>query len=228
MRTVKQAALLLVLVALGSEAAPGPDCDGLNKTSQLQSLLLQVVGDWVLVWSVAVTDVNLNFLKYLTSSHVEFRLLDDNNTIVFNERNLVRNSCTTYITNITQTNDPGTFRSTVGRVEDDGNFTWLHDNAIFTFFETCSDCVSMSYKGIMGHYLLTYRREGHHRDVDKLKTAHSDYKKLAECVGLPADNPYVYDGVADFCHKKSAPEATAEQSRGNKHHLGSDWSPQTQ
>lgn len=32
MSAVKRAVLLLMLAALGTEAAPGPDCDGLNRT----------------------------------------------------------------------------------------------------------------------------------------------------------------------------------------------------
>lgn len=32
MSALKRVVLLLMLVALGTEAAPGPDCDGLNRT----------------------------------------------------------------------------------------------------------------------------------------------------------------------------------------------------
>lgn len=60
-------------------------------SSQLRPLLLQVIGDWVLVWSAAVTEPSLVFLKHLTTSHVEFQFLDDNNeTLVFTEKNLDR------------------------------------------------------------------------------------------------------------------------------------------
>ena len=60
-------------------------------SSQLRPLLLQVIGDWVLVWSAAVTEPSLVFLKQLTTSHVEFQFLDDNNeTLVFTEKNLDR------------------------------------------------------------------------------------------------------------------------------------------
>ncbi|GAA6236468.1 saxitoxin and tetrodotoxin-binding protein 1-like, partial [Lates japonicus] len=36
------------------------------------------------------------------------------------------------------------------------------------------------------------------------------HRKRAECLGLPHDKLFVYDGVSDFCHKKSSPEVKQE------------------
>ncbi|XP_054600994.2 saxitoxin and tetrodotoxin-binding protein 1-like isoform X1 [Nothobranchius furzeri] len=61
------------------------------------------------------------------------------------------------------------------------------------------------------HHTLKYdsiKREGAHRDVEHHKTHHDDLKKLAECLKFPHDRVYTYDGLADFCHKESAPEAS--------------------
>ncbi|XP_039676286.1 saxitoxin and tetrodotoxin-binding protein 1-like isoform X2 [Perca fluviatilis] len=60
---------------------------------------------------------------------------------------------------------------------------------------------------------FTGEREGHHQDVEKLKADHSDHHKLAACLGFPTNaKPFIYDGAADFCHKKSSPEVEPEAS----------------
>lgn len=51
-------------------------------------LLLQIFGDWVLVWSVSDHEKGSELLDRVTSSHVELQLLPDNETITYNERNL--------------------------------------------------------------------------------------------------------------------------------------------
>lgn len=49
-------------------------------------MLLQVSGDWVLVWSIADNTTNMDTWKNLTSSHVEFRIHSD--IIEYTERNM--------------------------------------------------------------------------------------------------------------------------------------------
>uniref|UniRef100_A0A3Q3X3Z8 Apolipoprotein M n=1 Tax=Mola mola TaxID=94237 RepID=A0A3Q3X3Z8_MOLML len=220
-RTVKRAALLLLLLAavaaLGSEAAPGPDCDGLNKT--------RILGDWVLVWSVSDEPGSVELLTNLTSSHVELRLLEDNHTVSYTERNLDR-SCNRYYNNMTMSPDsahPDSFLT----LQKNGSVDHISVLADVVFFESCPDCLHMDYRGSVGHYLVIYRREGRHRDVEQLQASHNDHGKLATCLGLPHHTPFVYDGAAGQFLNKFILSALV-QSRGNKHHLGSDWSPQTQ
>uniref|UniRef100_A0A3B4WDB1 Uncharacterized protein n=1 Tax=Seriola lalandi dorsalis TaxID=1841481 RepID=A0A3B4WDB1_SERLL len=97
-------------------------------------------------------------------------------------------------------------------VEKDGVVQPYNDSGVVDVYESCPDCLTAVYKSIHGRYLLSYRREGHHSDVEQLKAAHSDHRKQAECLGFPHDKAFSYDGAADFCHKKSSPEAKQEES----------------
>lgn len=58
--------------------------------SDLAPFLLQIAGDWVLVWSVAAAPKAFDVLKNLSSSYTEFQILPDNNTIMFTESNMMR------------------------------------------------------------------------------------------------------------------------------------------
>ncbi|XP_028453887.1 saxitoxin and tetrodotoxin-binding protein 1-like [Perca flavescens] len=111
--------------------------------------------------------------------------------------------CFTYIINMTMPTDPldSTMTTFPGSLEKDGLLEVYNDTATVTFFETCPDCLTMLYKDINGRYMLRYRKEGDHRDVEKLKEDHSDHHKLAACLGFPTNpKPFNYDGAADFCH----------------------------
>uniref|UniRef100_A0A3Q3X491 Apolipoprotein M n=1 Tax=Mola mola TaxID=94237 RepID=A0A3Q3X491_MOLML len=205
-RTVKRAALLLLLLAavaaLGSEAAPGPDCDGLNKTLPAARLHdVSILGDWVLVWSVSDEPGSVELLTNLTSSHVELRLLEDNHTVSYTERNLDR-SCNRYYNNMTMSPDSQCVVVVivvvviVAVVIVNGSVDHISVLADVVFFESCPDCLHMDYRGSVGHYLVIYRREGRHRDVEQLQASHNDHGKLATCLGLPHHTPFVYDGAA--------------------------------
>ncbi|XP_014869481.1 PREDICTED: saxitoxin and tetrodotoxin-binding protein 1-like [Poecilia mexicana] len=208
-------ALLLLLAAIGCNAAPAPEeCQGLAKRLPTKNLH-EIYGEWVLVWSVSDFHAGQYLLGNLTSSHVEFRLLADNKTIEYLEKNKFSNSCTSYFINLTIPSDDGehhTLPTHSIRVEKDGVEVEWNDPANVEFYESCGDCLLMTFKSSRMKFLLSYRREGSHRDVEQHKAAHDDHKKLAECLGVPHDKPYTYDGVADFCHKKSAPESNAGQS----------------
>ena len=214
---MKRVMLLLLLAAIGTNAAPGPEnCDGLNITLPRKDLD-KIFGDWVLVASVSNDPKGAELLANLSSSVVELQLLPDNKTIDYTERNLFLNKlCTKYFINMPMPSDSEsdqyTLRINAGTLETDGVVSLFNDSAQVEFFESCSDCLMMTYKGTVGHYLLSYRREGQHQDVEQLKAARSDVEKLARCLGLPHDQPFSYDGAADFCPKKSSLEATAEQS----------------
>uniref|UniRef100_A0A4W6F648 Apolipoprotein M n=1 Tax=Lates calcarifer TaxID=8187 RepID=A0A4W6F648_LATCA len=195
---VKRAVLLLLLAAvIGSDPVPVPeDCEGL-KTPLPSKDLHKVFGDWVLVWSIADHPQGWDLLPNVTSSHVELQLLADNKTIVFTERNLYTPlSCSKM--------------STTDTVEKDGVVQPYNDSGVVDVYESCADCLVVIYKNIHGQYLLIYRREGHHLDAEQLKADHGHHRKQAECLGLPHDKPFIYDGAADFCHKKSSPEVKQE------------------
>ncbi|XP_049457609.1 saxitoxin and tetrodotoxin-binding protein 2-like isoform X2 [Epinephelus fuscoguttatus] len=169
MSVVKQGTLLLLLLAVIGTSADHDDCHGLNTTLPATDLH-KIVGDWVLVWSVSDHQQGWDLLPNVTSSHAEFRLLPDNHTYMFNERNMyIDKLCANYI-------------------------------------------INMSTEGSDDHMLHNRgaRRDGHHRDVEVLNAAHDNHKKQAECLGFPHDKPFSYDGVADFCHKKSSADVEAD------------------
>ncbi|KAM6973899.1 saxitoxin and tetrodotoxin-binding protein 1-like [Tautogolabrus adspersus] len=213
MSLLKQAMLLLLLAAVGTYAAP-EDCDGLNKTVPAKDLH-KIYGDWVLVWSVTNHQEGLDLLPNISSSHVELKLLPDNNTVLFLERNKFLNeSCNRYDINMTMPTDPeqDTLYASSATVENDGVATEYNEKGEAQFFETCQDCMAMLYRAKAEGFLLLYKREGNHQDVEKMKEDHSNHKKLADCMGFPQEIIFTYDGAADFCHKKSSPEVVADQS----------------
>ncbi|KAK9528394.1 hypothetical protein VZT92_012557 [Zoarces viviparus] len=208
MNSVKRALLLLLLVAaIGTNAAPGPeDCSSLKKLPSLD--LHKIYGDWVLVWSVADLPEHWDLLLNISSSHVEFRLHQDNNTVLIEERNLYMDkSCSHYSMNFTVADGGNhTMNIIAATVEKDGVISDLNESIQTDFYETCPECLMMVYHTPVGRYMLNYRKEGHHQDVEEMNSHHGDLRKLAECLGFPHDKPFSYDGVADFCHKKSSPE----------------------
>ncbi|XP_047460707.1 saxitoxin and tetrodotoxin-binding protein 1-like [Mugil cephalus] len=212
MAAVKPTVLLLLMVVVGFDAAPpDPDCEGLAKRMPTKDLH-QLFGDWVLVWSVADYDPGSDLLVNVTSSHVELRLQHDNKTIEYNERNMFTDgSCVTYFFNLTLPSDSDsehhTLRTDTLRVEKDGVPVSYNESAEVEFYASCADCLMMTYRHSPGRFLLLYKREGLHRDAELLKAAHADHRKQAECLGLPHGRAFAYDGAADFCHKKSAPDA---------------------
>lgn len=206
------------MAAIGSNAAPVADeCEGLNKKLPAKDLHT-IFGDWVLVWSVSDHQQGWDLLPNVSSSHVELRLLPDNKTITFTERNVYSGkSCCTFFINLTMPSDPSDtehhpLHTTAITMEMDGVVQPHNESGVVDVYQSCSDCLTAIYKNIHGRYLLSYRREGLHSDVEQLKAAHSDHRKQAECLGFPHDKPFSYDGAADFCHKKSTPEVKQEVS----------------
>ncbi|XP_070778314.1 saxitoxin and tetrodotoxin-binding protein 1-like [Enoplosus armatus] len=231
MSVVMRAVLLLLVAAISTNAVPGPeDCDGLNKTLPTKDLH-KIFGDWVLVWSVSEDQKYLEQVRNLSSSHVALQLLPDNKTIEYNERNMfLEKSCTQYLINVSMPSDASdsdhhTLHTVAATVEKDGVVSLFNDSGKLDFYESCSDCLVMVYRGEVGRFLLIYRREGQHQDVEELKAAHSDHKKLAECLGFPHDEPFIYDGAADFCHKKSSDCDGLNKTLPTKdlHKIFGDW-----
>ncbi|KAK2830941.1 hypothetical protein Q5P01_018872 [Channa striata] len=197
--------------AVGLKAVPNcRKCQDLNTRLPTKDLH-KIFGDWVLVWSVADHQQAWDLLPNVSSSHVELQLLPDKKTVVFNERNLyIDKTCSNYVINLAMPSDPSdaehhTLHTVSATEELDGVVRPYNDSAALEFYETCPDCLLMVYNYIHGRYLLSYRREGRHSDVEQLKAAHDDHRKQAECLGFKADEPFSYDGVADFCHKKPSP-----------------------
>ncbi|XP_059205246.1 saxitoxin and tetrodotoxin-binding protein 1-like [Centropristis striata] len=214
MDVVQTSMLLLLLAALGATVEPSPEnCHGLNVTLQKEEMH-KIFGDWVMVWVMPdhddqrIEDIMPNF----TSSHMELRLLTDNHTVTFNEWNSYSiNKCRKYFINMSVAAEDSTDLHHVGgKIEDDGVFTEYNESGQMHFFETCDDCLVMVYKNAEGRFLLIYRRKGHHQDVDKLKEHYDNNNKLAECLGFPPGKTFTYDGAADLCPKKSAPEVAVD------------------
>ncbi|KAG7225243.1 hypothetical protein INR49_014633 [Caranx melampygus] len=179
----------------------------------------EIFGDWVLVWAVADHQQGWALLPHVTSSRVEFQLLPDNNTIMFSELNLyLGKTCSNYILNMSMPSDPTsdehhplvTIAATAQ--EEDGVVKPYNDSGVMYMYVSCPDCLTVVYRNILGRHLLIYRREGHHSDVEQLKAAHDGYRKKAECLNIPHDKPFIYDGLAGFCQMKPSPEVKQEES----------------
>ncbi|XP_041811835.1 saxitoxin and tetrodotoxin-binding protein 1-like [Chelmon rostratus] len=206
MSVLKRAALLLLLLAaIGTNAdSDHNDCDILNRTLATKDLH-KISGDWVLVWSVTHNASDEDLLVNLTSSKVELRIDSDNTTITYNETNMHHGKdCTHYFMRISIPSDPSdsehhTLRTADEQKLKDGSVTHYNKSSEVDLFETCSDCLTVVYKGAHAKYLLSYKRHGHHKDVELLKSAHDDHQKLAKCLGFDHDAPFNYDGVAEFC-----------------------------
>uniref|UniRef100_A0A3P9ID23 Uncharacterized protein n=1 Tax=Oryzias latipes TaxID=8090 RepID=A0A3P9ID23_ORYLA len=204
--SAEKISVLLLLAVMGSHAAPNAsECDGLTKRLPTKDLN-KIFGNWVLVWGMSDHEEGDHVLGNASSSHVEFKLLPDNKTFTYNERNVYRHnlsSCTTYFIHMTVPSNNETELQTLHadniRVEEDGQPVEYNDTGAVDFYESCSDCLLLVYKCSKFRYLLSYKEEGSHRDVEQHKAAHDDYKKLAECLGFRDKRPYVYDGVAGEC-----------------------------
>uniref|UniRef100_A0A8C6TXA1 Uncharacterized protein n=1 Tax=Neogobius melanostomus TaxID=47308 RepID=A0A8C6TXA1_9GOBI len=191
--------------------------DFCHKKSVLPTLdsdeLHQVDGDWVLVWMVydkikTQHDPWVN----LTSSHMEMRVQPDNHTVVLHERNIVGGKCTFYKGNLVlPQNSERIHRLHLegGMQNLDGEWKPYNDTVNVGFFPSSENTMEMYYKSeTHGPFLLMYRRYGHHTDVKDLEKDHEEHKAKAKYFGLSGENfdEWHYDGAADFCHLKSAPE----------------------
>nr|BAR88513.1 tribytltin binding protein type 2b_2 [Takifugu rubripes] len=218
MGAVPGVVLLLMLAVLGIRAAPSPEeCHKLTK-AVTKADVQSVSGDWVLVWSVANTTErwiceNLTSSYNLNLSSCSGKIPNSLvNKLVFFSMNFRGNSCISFYSNLSaSTEKQQQFSLNNLKMEEKGVVRPFNDNGTVKFFETCVDCLSMEYSGDIGRFLLIYRRDGVHQNVEVLKAAQDDNQKLAECLGFSIGEPFIYDGVSDFCHKKSSPEVKPEQ-----------------
>uniref|UniRef100_A0A3P9PS08 Lipocalin/cytosolic fatty-acid binding domain-containing protein n=2 Tax=Poecilia reticulata TaxID=8081 RepID=A0A3P9PS08_POERE len=205
--TVAKVALLLLLAVIGSTAAPSAEeCQVVTKRLPREDLHKNN-GDWVLVWSVSDNEFIQFMLERISTSHLEFQLQPDNTTVKLTVRNIYLHdsSCTVYFINITVPTDNAENSTVHKRMEKYGDVVEQTVTADVIFYETCSDCMLLTYQTRKYRLLFSYKKEGSHRDMEPNKAANND-RKLAECLGFPVEKQYYYDGVADICPKESAPE----------------------
>ncbi|KAJ4921827.1 hypothetical protein JOQ06_024653, partial [Pogonophryne albipinna] len=180
------------------KAADSDHCQVLKMLSRDD--LQQILGDWFLVWSVSDHQQGHDVLRNLSSSRVEMRLEEDNQTLMFIERNRLSDKCINYYINMSMEllhNPKQTMHPIEGKMEVDGVLGPYNDTAIVNFYETCPNCMMIVFNTTsMGKFLLNYRKEGHHQDVDHMKADHDTHRKMAECLGFDHDQPYIYNGVA--------------------------------
>ncbi|XP_034079027.1 saxitoxin and tetrodotoxin-binding protein 1-like [Gymnodraco acuticeps] len=195
---VLKGALLLLLLAVAN-AKPDPDqCQVLKMLAE--DNLQPVLGDWVLVWSVWDHQEGRDILRNLSSSRVEMRLQEDSQTLMFSERNRFSDKFINYYINISMEllhNPNQAMHPIEGKMEVDGVLVPYNETGYVNFYETCPNCMRIVFKISRGVFVLNYRKEGHHQDVDHMKADHDNHRKMAECLGIDDDQPYIYDGVAD-------------------------------
>uniref|UniRef100_A0A672FHI4 Lipocalin/cytosolic fatty-acid binding domain-containing protein n=1 Tax=Salarias fasciatus TaxID=181472 RepID=A0A672FHI4_SALFA len=180
-----------------------------------------IAGAWVLVWAVADADQRL--VGTVSSSHLEIGPLTDNTTMDFTERNrLFRPGCSEW--NLNGTSSPLRsnktsctqylfFAMNVSEMDTDGVSHFYNETADVDVYSPGNNSLLLVYRASQsGRYVLSYRKEGHHRAVDQQTAEQELLIRFAECLKIPTEQPYVYDGVSDFCHKKSAPEAEPAES----------------
>ncbi|GLD59686.1 saxitoxin and tetrodotoxin-binding protein 1-like protein [Lates japonicus] len=150
---VKRAVLLLLLAGvIGSDPVPSPEgCEGLNKPLPRNDLH-KIFGDWVLVWSVTDNAHGWQMEPKINSSHVELRLLPDNKTISFIERNLhINKSCSIYSLNMSFPLDSSdsnqhTLHTDVATEDMDGVVKPYNDSGVLDLYESCPDCLVVVYR----------------------------------------------------------------------------------
>ncbi|KAL3045157.1 hypothetical protein OYC64_013420 [Pagothenia borchgrevinki] len=209
MKVLKGALLLLLLLAVANAkpdhhhdhadqkpADPDP-CQVLKMLGRDD--LQQILGDWVLVWSVSEHQQGQDIMRNVSSSHVEMRLQEDNQTLTFTERNRFSdNKFINYYINMSMEllHNPNQIMHPIeGKMEVDGVLGPYKDTGIVNFYEMCPNCMTIVFKTSKWGFLLNYRKEGHYQDVDHMTADHDNHREMAECLGFDHDQPYIYDGV---------------------------------
>ncbi|KAL7382743.1 hypothetical protein ABVT39_027157 [Epinephelus coioides] len=234
MSVVKQATLLLLLAVISTYADHHHDCHNLTKKLP-ETDLHEIFGDWVLVWSVSKNERVPGQWSDIISSDVELRLLPDNHTITFSERNMFHNgTCINFFINMTRDESHNhTLQVIGGTMEMNGTISPDNELGHVDFYESCPDCLVLVYMSSEGHFLMIYKKDGEHRNAELLKAAHSNHTKLAECLGFPHDKALHYKGPTDFCHKKSSPDEVEHHDKADHHdkddhHIKADQHEETE
>ncbi|KAI4789516.1 hypothetical protein KUCAC02_035191 [Chaenocephalus aceratus] len=206
MKVLKGALLLLLLAVanakpdhhLGHDHGHGHDQCHVPKMLARDNLQT-VLGDWVLVWAVSDHQESQDIMRTLISSRVEMRLQEDNQTLMFSERNRFSDKFINYYINISMDllQNPRQAPHPIKEMEVDGVLVPYNETGSVNFYETCPNCMRIVFNMSRGLFVLNYRKEGHHQDVDHMKADHDNHRKMAECLGIKHGQPYIYDGVAD-------------------------------
>ncbi|XP_070777260.1 saxitoxin and tetrodotoxin-binding protein 1-like [Enoplosus armatus] len=144
-------------------------------------------------------------------------LRDDNETILFIERNIVTGKCLNFRVNMSAP-DPETSNHTLhlvsaGVQEFDGQVFPYDDQGRADIYQSCPDCLLIIYSGVFegtpGRMLLIYKSEGKHLDAEVLKAAQTVNRRMAECLKFKVPSQFIYDGKAEFCLEKKEEEKEA-------------------
>ncbi|XP_041665866.1 saxitoxin and tetrodotoxin-binding protein 1-like [Cheilinus undulatus] len=203
--------VLLALLALSSNAAPGHEACNLMKKVTEEDMRMLMEYRWVLVEGFADYEDGVNQMSIASSSVTEISLSSDN-TFLFVEKNIVNGTCLTYYTNMSSP-DPETSNHTLHMlgpaVQDlDGEKTSYDDHTKIDIYQSCNQTVqtncltiiyNMVFDGTQGRMLLFYRKEGEHQNIEKLRAAQSSHRKTAECLNFIVTKNFKYDGEAEFC-----------------------------
>ncbi|XP_072303367.1 saxitoxin and tetrodotoxin-binding protein 1-like [Eucyclogobius newberryi] len=232
--TLKVLSLVLVLVLVWAQAAPGPKdnepkCEGLKKTIQPQQLH-KVEGDWMAVWGVSDGAEGQALIPHVISSRLKLKFLN-NKTLNFHESNFYRGqtwNCSFFTMNATVVEgadkDEVQLEAHDGMMDFQGNLGPFRDNITMSFAQSCEHCLSMIYKSDeWSNFFMVYSRWGHHSDLEAVKKEHTAFQKRAECLGFPVEPAFQYQGSEGLC--SDAQDQSCNQTLGPEelHQVDGDW-----
>uniref|UniRef100_A0A3Q3H2T7 Lipocalin/cytosolic fatty-acid binding domain-containing protein n=1 Tax=Kryptolebias marmoratus TaxID=37003 RepID=A0A3Q3H2T7_KRYMA len=150
-----------------------------------------------MVWSVSEREIGKALLGMMATSHVEFKALHDNKAVEFILRNIGgHKSCITYYANMTKVPDDPEENS--AKCETNGVLQAYNETGVVDFYQTCPDCLLITYNILAERFLLSYTGQSLQTTI------------LPKSARLPHLTFSFYLFFTDFCHKKSAPEPSAE------------------
>ncbi|XP_030202597.1 uncharacterized protein LOC115535475 [Gadus morhua] len=216
------AVLLLGLLAPATAAADpapaaaAPSCDDVV-TPLRRDQADKALGSWVLVGSV--TDEKIGLLPQLSSSLMELSLSEDNSSFTYIERNgFVNGSCLWLhiVGNITDNANLTVRLHTMVREQDGVEITTREVFGHITLFQSCPSCpedrLTSYYSGVSDpadsnstdvQFIMNYRREGQHQDLEALKEVPLSTRQQAACLNMTEiTGEYSYDGDTEPCPRK--------------------------
>ncbi|XP_030202582.1 saxitoxin and tetrodotoxin-binding protein 1 isoform X2 [Gadus morhua] len=218
------AVLLLGLLAPATAAAdpaaaataaatvpPASSCDDVI-TPLRRDQADKALGSWVLVG--VVTDRKTG-LPLHASSFMELSLSEDNSSFTYIERSGLGN-------------EPCNRFRIMGNITDDANLTLRLHTLVselggprecfgqITLFQSCPSCpedrLTFNYRGVYDptdsnstavQFVMNYRREGEHQDLEALKEVPLSTRQQAVCLNMTEiTGEYSYDGVTELCLRK--------------------------
>ncbi|XP_059900007.1 uncharacterized protein LOC132451444 isoform X1 [Gadus macrocephalus] len=209
------AVLLLGLLAAAADVPAAPSCDDVI-TPLRRDQADKTLGSWVLVG--VVTDRKMG-LPLPASSFMELSLSEDNSSFTYMEWNGLGN-------------EPCNRFRIMGNITDDANLTLrLHTMDLglggvettpqevfgqITLFQSCPSCpedrLTSYYRGVDNptdsnspavQFIMNYRREGKHQDLEALKEVPLSTRQQAACLNMTEiTGEDSYDGVSEPCPRK--------------------------